>query len=58
MESKLTESELEEVARLQAQAEEKLSNAKKQMDEAIAQAEEQAKAYLQRLKDARANAGK
>lgn len=58
MESKLTDADREKIAELQAKAEEKLTSVKAQMDEAIAKAEEEARDYLQQLKDARANAGK
>ena len=58
MESKLTDADREKIAERQAAAEKSLASAKKQMDEAIAKAEKEAQAYLQQLKDARANAGK
>lgn len=58
VDGKLTADERAEIAELQAKAEEKLASAKAQMDEAIAKAEKEAQAYLQQLKDARANANK
>ena len=53
IENDLTEKELEEVKQMQADAVEKLSAAKKQMEEALAKAEQQAKTKLEELKAAR-----
>lgn len=55
IESDLTEEELEEVKKLQSDAESKLSAAKTKMEEAVAQAEQQARAKLEQLKAERAN---
>jgi len=55
IDSKLTDEDREEIAKLQQKAEESLTSAKAQFDSAVAQAETEAKAYLQQLKDARAS---
>ena len=58
MDGKLTDEDRDKIAEQQANAEKTLASVKTQMDEAIAKAEAEAQAYLQQLKDARANASK